>query len=155
MPSSDVCAGCHQQLWTAHREVEPVMSSIETRIPVSWRRVHDVPDFAFFDHSIHVETGIGCVTCHGRVDQMSLVHQTETLEMQWCLECHRQPEKYVRPREEVFNMQWTPPEDPEELAELARTLEIRSVPTSSAELRRALVNKYDIQQYTSCSNCHQ
>ena len=155
MPSTEVCMGCHSQIWTGLAAIEPVTSSMKTKIPLSWNRVHDVPDFAFFNHSIHIQKGFGCVTCHGRVDQMPLVHQTETLQMQWCLECHRNPQRFVRPRKFVFDMDWTMPRNRDELVKLGRSLGINPPPTNPAELRLALVKKYDIQQYTNCSNCHQ
>ena len=155
MPSTEVCMDCHSHIWTGLRAVEPVTSSFQTKIPLAWRRVHDVPDFSFFDHSIHVQKGIGCVTCYGRVDRMRVVHQTETLRMQWCLECHRNPEQYVRPREFVFDIEWEMPDDPQELEELGRSLGIDPPPTTPGKLRAVLVERYDIQRYTSCSNCHQ
>lgn len=155
IPSTTVCMGCHSQIWTGHRAVEPVLASLETKVPLAWRRVHDLPDFAFFDHSIHVHKGIGCVTCHGRVDQMPVIRQTETLRMQWCLECHREPERFVRPREHVFDMDWRPPDNPQELEELGEMLGLDPPPTTRAELQVALVQQYGIGRRTSCSNCHQ
>ncbi|MBW3598213.1 MAG: cytochrome c family protein [Planctomycetes bacterium] len=155
MPSTEVCLHCHTEVWTGHQAVKPILASRDTQVPLAWRRVHDLPDFACFDHSIHVQTGVGCVTCHGRVDQMPQVWKTETMTMQWCLECHRAPQGRLRPREEVFSMTWRAPTDPAELAELAETLQLEDVPESSVELQTALVELYDIQSYTSCSNCHQ
>jgi len=97
--------------------------------------VHDLPDFAYFNHSIHVNKGVGCETCHGRVDKMPLTWQKASLQMEWCLDCHRHPEQYVRPREEVFKMGYEPPIEQEELG-------------------RRLVKEYKIQSLTSCSTCH-
>jgi NAD-dependent SIR2 family protein deacetylase len=97
--------------------------------------VHNLPGFVYFDHSIHVNKGVGCSTCHGRVDQMPLMSRENTLYMEWCLECHRAPERFVRPREQVFNMEWQAPED-----QLA--------------LGQRLVREYKIQKLTSCSVCH-
>jgi hypothetical protein len=97
--------------------------------------VHDLPDFAYFNHSIHVNKGVGCETCHGRVDKMPLTWQKASLQMEWCLECHRNPERFVRPREEVFRMGYEPPVD-------------------QLELGRRLVKEYKIQSLTSCSTCH-
>lgn len=155
LPSSDVCMDCHERVWTGLPELEPVRASYETRIPASWRRVHDLPDFARFDHSIHIAKGIGCVSCHGRVDQMSQTRQTETLQMAWCLECHRRPHEYVRPREYVFDLVWEPPQDAQSLKNLSEELEMQPAATSIAELRQALVQKYRIRERTSCSICHQ
>ena len=155
MPSTDVCMNCHTRVWTGLPAIEPVRASYETNIPLAWRRVHNLPDFAYFDHSIHVQKGYACVTCHGRVDRMDLVWQTETLYMQWCLECHREPARHIRPREYVFHMDWEFPNDPLELESLGRRLGVDPPPVSSEELQVALVKKYDIQRYTSCSICHQ
>jgi hypothetical protein len=102
---------------------------------IPWTRVHDLPDFAYFNHSIHVSKGIGCSTCHGRVDRMPLVWQEKSLQMEWCLDCHRHPERYVRPREEVFNMEYQSPPD-------------------QITLGAQLVKEYKIQSLTSCSTCH-
>ena len=116
----------------------PVRESFRTGQPLVWERVHNLPEFAYFDHSIHVAKGIGCASCHGRVDQMPLMRQTATLQMEWCLDCHRQPERFIRPREEVFNMAWEPPGD-------------------QVALGRKLVEQYhirDVRSLTSCSTCH-
>lgn len=111
MPSTKTCMTCHSQIWTNAEMLAPVRESWATGRPLAWVRVHDLGDFAYFDHSIHVRKGIGCATCHGRVDRMPLMWQVATLHMEWCLDCHRQPERYIRPKEEVFNMAWEPPED--------------------------------------------
>jgi len=120
-----------------------VRASFKTGKPMEWIRVHDLPDYAYFNHSIHVNKGVGCSTCHGRIDEMPVVYQTASLQMEWCLECHRKPELYVRPQEKVFDMEWQPPANQKE--EGAR-----------------LVQKYNIQiktnkgqsVLTSCSTCH-
>jgi hypothetical protein len=155
MPSTDICMQCHQHVWTGLPQLEPVRASYRTALPLAWMRVHNLPEFAFFDHSIHVQKGVGCATCHGRVDRMPVVWQTQTLHMQWCLECHREPERFVRPREEVFNMAWQTPADPRGLEHLARRVGLETTPTDQRELGLALVAKYRIHRYTSCSNCHQ
>ncbi|HXM75190.1 MAG TPA: cytochrome c3 family protein, partial [Thermoanaerobaculia bacterium] len=108
--------------------------------PIPWVRVHRLPDFVYFNHAIHVNKGVGCETCHGRVDQMPLVRQASRLQMSWCLECHRHPERSLRPREEVFTMGWIPPEGVEQVA-LGRELKRRY------QIRGELV-------LTSCSTCH-
>jgi hypothetical protein len=138
IPPTKTCMNCHSQLWVDSPELEPVRESFRTDESIQWLRVHDLPDFVYFNHGIHIHKGIGCVTCHGRVDQMPLVSQASSLQMTWCLECHRQPERFVRPREEVFSMDWQPPADQERLG-------------------RLLVQEYGIRSpalLTSCNTCH-
>jgi Cytochrome c7 and related cytochrome c len=137
IPSTSICMNCHSQIWTNSPMLEPVRESYRTGRPLRWTRVHNVAEFAYFNHGIHINKGVGCVTCHGRVDQMPLVSQESSLLMEWCLECHRRPEQYIRPREQVFNMAWTAPAD-------------------QMELGRQLVRKYNIrtEQLTDCSICH-
>lgn len=137
IPSTGTCMNCHSQIWTNSPMLEPVRESYRTGRPLRWTRVHNLADFAYFNHGIHINKGVGCVTCHGRVDQMPLVSQESSLLMEWCLECHRNPEQFLRPRQEVFNMTWTPP-------------------TDQLELGRELVRKYNIrtEQLTDCSICH-
>jgi hypothetical protein len=135
IPPTETCMSCHSQIWVNSSMLEPVRASFRTGQPIAWTRVHDLPNFVYFDHSIHVRKGVGCATCHGRVDQMPLIWQVESLQMQWCLECHRAPERFVRPREEVFNMQWRPP-------------------GNQLELGKQLVEKYKIRKLTDCSICH-
>src|SRR4249919_3578548 len=108
MPSTEVCMSCHKQIWADSPYLEPVRASFKTRKPLEWVRVHDLPDFAYFNHSIHVNKGVGCSTCHGRVDQMPIAYQASTLQMEWCLACHRAPERFVRPKEKIFDMAWRP-----------------------------------------------
>ena len=137
IPPTHTCMTCHSQIWNTSPMLQPVRTSYQTQTPLEWTRVHDLPDFAYFNHSIHVRKGIGCQTCHGQVNMMPLTWRTNTLQMQWCLDCHRAPEKYVRPREEVFNMEYTPPQD-------QMTLGLK------------LVREYHIntKQLTDCSICH-
>jgi hypothetical protein len=115
MPSTGICMTCHSQLFTDQQMLRPVRESQASGEPIKWRRVHDLPEFVFFNHSIHVHKGVGCETCHGRVDQMPLTWKEHSLDMQWCLECHRHPERYLRPREHVFDMDWRPQSDQESL----------------------------------------
>jgi hypothetical protein len=115
-----------------------VRASFRDNKPLHWTRVHDLPDFVYFNHSIHVKKGVGCATCHGRVDEMPLMYQHATLQMSWCIDCHRNPAKYVRPRDQVYNMAWEPPSnDPGLGARLVQEYKIASV-----------------EQLTSCSTCH-
>ena len=137
IPPTETCMSCHSQIWVDSEMLEPVRASFRDDAPLHWRRVHDLPRFVYFDHSIHIREGVGCSTCHGPVDSMPLTWKAETLYMEWCLECHREPERFVRPREEVFNMQWQPPPD-------------------QAALGTKLVQEYEVHKalMTNCSTCH-
>jgi hypothetical protein len=135
IPPTQTCMNCHAQIWADAPLLEPVRHSYRTDRSIEWIRVHDLPDFVSFDHSIHVKKGIGCVTCHGQVDQMPLVWREKTLHMEWCLECHRAPERFVRPRQYVFSTDWRPAEP-------------------QAVLGARLVTEYQIQRLTNCSVCH-
>lgn len=108
MPSSQTCMNCHSQIFSDAPMLAPVRKSLSTNTPLEWNRVNDLPDFVYFNHSIHVAKGIGCSTCHGRIDQMPITWRVNTLYMKWCLDCHRQPQKYVRPREKIYDMTWRP-----------------------------------------------
>ncbi len=135
MPATETCMSCHSQIWADSPMLEPVRDSFATNRSLEWVRVHDLPGFVYFNHSIHLRKGIGCATCHGRVDQMPLMWKVNTLNMEWCLECHRQPEKYIRPRAEVFNMAYQAPPD-------------------QAALGKQLVREYKVRKLTDCSICH-
>jgi len=106
MPPTHTCMTCHSQLFTDSPMLAPVVRSFASGEPMRWNRVHDLPDFVYFNHSIHVAKGVGCTTCHGAIDRMPLTWRTAPLEMQWCLDCHRAPQKYLRPREQVFDLDW-------------------------------------------------
>lgn len=135
IPATQICMNCHSQIWADSPMLEPVRASARSDTSLEWTRVHNLPGFVYFDHSIHVKKGVGCATCHGRVDGMPLMRRENSLYMEWCLECHREPERFVRPREFVFSMDWQPP--PDRLA-----------------LGRKLVKEYRIEKLTSCSVCH-
>ena len=137
VPPTETCMTCHSQIWTEAPILEPVRASFRDNVPIEWNRVHDLPDFAYFNHSIHVNQGIGCQSCHGHVDQMPLMWKAESLNMEWCLDCHRDPAQYIRPRDQVFNMNYQYPADQESLGE-------------------QLVAEYGVQtsQLTNCSICH-
>jgi len=135
MPSTHVCMTCHSEIWAESPMLEPVRASYRDNTPIQWTRVHDLPDFVYFDHSIHIRKGVACIMCHGRVDLMPLVWIEKPLEMNWCLSCHRSPELFVRPRERAFDMEWTPPED-------------------QLTMGRRLVKEYKIQKLTDCYTCH-
>src|SRR5205814_998304 len=106
LPPTNTCMNCHKQIWAESPYVEPVRASFRTGMPIEWMRVNDLPDFAYFNHSIHVNKGVGCSTCHGRVDQMPITYEAASLQMEWCLECHRNPERFVRRKDKVFDMEW-------------------------------------------------
>jgi Zn ribbon nucleic-acid-binding protein len=109
MPSTATCMNCHAHIWNQSPLLEPVRASYRTGESLEWTRVHDLPDFVYFNHSVHVAAGVGCASCHGRVDKMPLMWREHSLHMDWCLECHRNPEPHRRPRDEVFNLAWEPP----------------------------------------------
>ena len=138
IPPTKTCMNCHSQLFATEPILEPVRASFRDDKPLHWVRVHDLPDFVYFNHGIHVNKGVACEVCHGRVDRMPLMAQHASLQMEWCLNCHRNPEKYVRPREFVTTMGYEPAGDQEEIG-------------------RKLVAEYKIQDartLTSCSTCH-
>lgn len=135
VPSTKVCMNCHSQIWKDSPVLEPVRASFRNDTPIAWNKVNDLPDFVYFNHSAHVNKGVGCTTCHGRVDEMPLMIQAQPLTMEWCLDCHRAPEKYVRPKNEVFNVAYV-------------------APPNQTELGRKLVAEYHINTRTSCSTCH-
>jgi hypothetical protein len=129
---------CHSQIWLNSPTLEPVRASFRTNESIPWTRVYDLPDFVYFNHSIHVNKGVGCETCHGRVDRMALTWQSSSLQMEWCLDCHRAPEKVLRPREYITKMGYTPEGDQEEIG-------------------RRLMKEYnvrDVRTLTSCNTCH-
>ena len=135
LPATEICMSCHSQIWSNAALLEPVRASWRTGESLQWTRVHDLPEYVYFNHSIHIAKGVGCATCHGRVDKMPLMFKANTLNMNWCLECHRQPEKFLRPKEEVFNMTY-------------------EAPPNQLELGRELVKKYHVQSLTDCYTCH-
>jgi len=138
MPSTQTCMNCHSQLWSDSPYLEPVRASFRDNKPIQWERVHDLPEYVYFNHSIHVAKGVGCSTCHGQIDNMPAVYQENSLQMEWCLACHREPEKYIRPKAEIFNMQWQDGDiDAAQRADLKKEYHIRTK-----------------EMMTSCSDCH-
>ncbi len=135
IPSTKTCMTCHSQIHLTAQMLEPVRESWRTDESIAWLRVNDLPDFVYLNHSIHVKKGIGCVTCHGPIGDMALTWRENSLNMEWCLECHRQPERFVRPREHVFSTDWQPPAD-------------------QIALGKKLVEDYKIEKLTNCSVCH-
>ncbi len=127
IPPTATCMNCHSQIWADSPLLEPVRESFRTGERIRWARVHDLPDFVYFDHSIHVAKGVGCVECHGRVDRMPLMYQAETLQMEWCLDCHRNPTPRLRPRSAIFDMASQTPRDKAAREQLARDYHVNSL----------------------------
>jgi hypothetical protein len=151
IPPTKTCMNCHAQIWTGAALLEPVRESFRTGKSLMWTRVNDLPDFVYFDHSIHVNKGVGCNTCHGPVDRMPLMFNYASLQMEWCLDCHRAPEKYLRPRDQVFNMRY---EQPSRVNPV--TVDGKDY-TDQISLGKELVEKYrlrTVRDITSCSTCH-
>jgi hypothetical protein len=132
VPPTARCMGCHSQIWVGSPEVEPVRVSFFDSRPLAWRRVNSLPKFVFFDHSIHLAKGVGCVECHGRVDRMAAVYQATELSMSWCLGCHRDPGPHIRPPELVTDMEYT----------------------ASIATRRGIARQLGVRSLTDCSTCH-
>jgi hypothetical protein len=135
VPPTEVCMGCHSQIWNQSPLLATVRASMFQGSPIVWNRVHQLPDFVQFEHAPHLGKGIGCVSCHGRLDTMAQVYAVAPLTMQWCLDCHRAPEPHLRPLDRLTDMTWQPGGDPRELG---------------AELRRSL----NVNPPTHCSACH-
>jgi hypothetical protein len=137
MPETAICMNCHSQIWADSPMLEPVRDSWRSGRSIAWTRVHDLPDFVYFDHSIHVAKGVACVTCHGRVDEMPLMWREHPLHMDWCLDCHRRPERFIAPRDMVFQPDWEP-----------------SLDQATQGLERVADYGIQTRQLTDCSICH-
>ncbi|MCB8839658.1 cytochrome c3 family protein [Aurantimonas sp. VKM B-3413] len=137
LPPTETCMTCHSQLWTNAPMLAPVRLSLATDTPLRWQRVHDLPDYVYFDHSVHVNNGVGCSSCHGNVKSMPLMMKAEPLSMGWCLDCHRDPAKNLRREDEIFDMTWHPAADQDDKG-------------------RMLLAHYGIRpdHLTDCSVCH-
>lgn len=135
MPATSICMNCHTQIWSQSDVLKPVRDSFQNGTPIVWNLVYALPDFVYFDHSIHVNKGIGCETCHGRVDQMALTFKATSLQMTWCIDCHRDPTPYLRPVDQVFKMGYQPPPNQQQLAQ-------------------QLIQAYNIKTYQDCTACH-
>ncbi len=135
IPSVNTCMTCHSQIHADAPMLAPLRESWSSGKPLTWLRLNDLPDFVYFDHAIHVHKGVGCATCHGRVDEMPLTWRQRPFYMHECLDCHRHPEGNLQPRETVFDLGWKPPAD-------RRTL------------GRGLVKEYDVQSLVDCYTCH-
>jgi hypothetical protein len=151
IPPTKTCMNCHAQIWTNAPMLEPVRESFRSGRSLVWTRVNAVPDYVYFDHSIHINKGVGCNDCHGPVDRMPLMYAANTLQMEFCLNCHRAPEKYLRPRPEVFNMRYEQPSAEKPVATDGKTF------TDQAALGDYLKDKYHLRtpyDIMSCSTCH-
>lgn len=135
IPSTSVCMNCHTVIWKNAAVLKPLRESFRTGQPIEWTRVHDLPDYVYFNHSIHIQKGVGCVTCHGQVNEMPLTWRVHNPHMEWCLSCHRQPQKSLRPLEEVFNMNWIPPKNLE-------------------ALQKTWAKERGVRSLTNCTTCH-
>lgn len=137
VPTTQTCMACHSQIWTDSPLLEPVRLSYRDGTPIKWTLVNSVPDFVFFNHSIHVAKGVGCNVCHGAVNKMMITSKGVAFQMSWCLNCHRNPEQFLRPRDQVFNMNYVAPVD-------------------QLELGKKLVRENHVkkEQLTDCSVCH-
>jgi hypothetical protein len=111
VPPTQTCMNCHKLVLPDSPKLLPVRESYATKVPIEWNKVHKLPDFVYFNHSIHLNAGVGCASCHGNVAEMDVVQQSKPLSMGWCLDCHRNPDQALRPSSEITNMKWTPPED--------------------------------------------
>jgi cytochrome c7-like protein len=151
IPATEVCMNCHKQVWNDSPMLEPVRASLRENKPLAWNRVNNTPDFVYFDHSIHINKGVGCNTCHGPVDRMPMMFNYASLQMEWCIECHRGPERNLRPREQVFNMRYQQPT--EDLPVV-----VDGTPyTDQLSLGKYLIQKYHVRtvmDITSCNTCH-
>ena len=137
IPPTKTCMTCHSQIWTNAAILAPIRDSYANNTPIQWTRINDLPDYVYFDHSIHIAKGVGCTTCHGPIGEMPITWKGESLKMSWCLNCHRHPEKYLRPADQVFNADY-------------------QTPSNQVALGQQLVKQYDIQLnlLTNCSTCH-
>jgi hypothetical protein len=148
MPPTKTCMNCHSQIWVGSEMLAPVRNSYRDNEPLHWHRIYNLPGFVYFDHSIHVNKGVGCASCHGRIDEMPFTYQIPSLLMEWCLDCHRDPAKHLRPREFVFDMKWQPSDVIDEKT---------GRPETQESLGPKLVERYKVKDphdITSCSVCH-
>jgi len=139
LPPTQTCMNCHSQIWSDSPYLEPVRASFRDNKPIEWERVHDLPEYAYFNHSIHVAKGVGCASCHGDVANMPAVFQENTLQMEWCVACHRDPSPNIRPKAEIFNTSWNKDD--------ITTEQQKEVDESIKKLRSK-------EMLTSCSTCH-
>jgi cytochrome c7-like protein len=135
IPAASMCVPCHSDTWMKSPQLAPIRQSVATNRPIQWNRVHILPDFVYFDHAIHVAKGVGCESCHGRVDQMAQVYQAKPLTMSWCVSCHRDPAAQLRPDSAITVMGWRP-DEPQRV------------------IGQRLMAEYHVRSLTNCSTCH-
>jgi len=140
IPPTETCMTCHSRVWTDAPMLAPERQSLASGQPLHWKRVNDLPDFVFFNHSIHVQKGIGCSTCHGPINQMPLTWKAHSLYMRWCLDCHEAPQKQLRPKDQIYNMEWRPP--PDQATQGARLLQ------------QYHISQQRLNQLRDCGMCH-
>lgn len=139
LPPTQTCMNCHNQLFADSPYLEPVRASFRDNKPIEWERVHDLPEYSYFNHSIHIAKGVGCASCHGDIANMPAVYQENTLQMEWCLSCHRDPAPNIRPKSEIFNTSWNPAD---------------ITPEQQAEVNEKITKLRSSEILTSCSTCH-
>jgi hypothetical protein len=164
IPTAQLCLNCHSQVQKENPALEPIRQSLVTGVPVQWVQIHKTPDHVFFNHSVHINRGVSCVNCHGRIDQMDVVYQHESLAMKWCLECHRAPENFLRPLDKVTDLTWKPPLKSNELAALLGTstdaLKLKPNQTLSPKEAQSTVGEHfktkrDVNPpVANCAGCH-
>jgi len=146
IPPTKTCMNCHQQMWAGSEMLGPVRESYKQNKSIPWERVHNLPDYAYFNHSIHIAKGVGCYSCHGEIDKMNLTFQDKSLLMEWCLKCHRNPGRNLRPKEEVFSMTWR--------RETSPNPKTGKPWTTEEILEHNKLKVRDPHTLTSCSVCH-
>jgi hypothetical protein len=139
MPPTQTCMNCHSQIWADSPYLEPVRASYRDNKPIEWERVHDLPEYVYFNHSIHIAKGVGCASCHGDISSMPAVYQANSLQMEWCLSCHRNPEPNIRPQSEIYNTAWNSAD---------------ITPEQEQEVREKIGRLRSKEMLTSCSTCH-
>ncbi len=139
IPPTQTCMNCHNEIWADSPYLEPVKESFRENKPIQWERVHDLPEYAYFNHSIHIAKGVGCASCHGQIDNMPAVYQEHTLQMEWCLSCHRDPGPEIRPQSEIYNMNFDP---------------YQMTAAQEAEVKEKIGKLRSTELLTSCSTCH-
>ena len=161
VPSAEVCWNCHKAVKLDSPKLEPLRRAIDPTFegydgkPVKWTRVHQAPDYVYFDHSVHINRGVSCVSCHGDVGEMKVVKHAESHSMSWCLDCHRDPAKHLRPLDEVFNLKWKPEDEEGKLAELGNpNSEKKAKKATQREIGKQLKHDWKINPPTNCSACH-
>jgi hypothetical protein len=139
IPPTETCMTCHSKIWRDSPILEPVRQSLATNQPIPWNRVHDLPEYAYFNHAVHLKKGVGCASCHGRVDKMPLMWKDQPLTMEWCLGCHRAPEKHLRPSDKIFDMSWAAASAKDQLEQGRELIQSNHVP---------------VHRLSDCSTCH-